>query len=55
MASKGKIGVLIEEHFDSTEFKRFNEYFPTRGYEVEYLSHLWGNKELRPGYATPPQ
>ncbi len=49
MASKGKIGVLIEEHFDQTEFKRFNEYFPTRGYEVEYLSHLWGNKELRFG------
>lgn len=49
MASKGKIGVLIEEHFDLTEFKRFNEYFPSRGYEVEYLSHLWGNKELRFG------
>jgi putative intracellular protease/amidase len=47
MASKGKIGVLIEEHFDQTEFKRFNEYFPTRGYEVEYLSNLWGNKALR--------
>ena len=49
MASKGKIGVLIEEHFDQTEFNRFNEYFPTRGYEVEYISHLWGNKELRFG------
>lgn len=49
MASKGKIGVLIEEHFDQTEFTRFNEYFPTRGYEVEYLSHLWGNKELHFG------
>ncbi len=49
MASKGKIGVLIEEHFDQTEFKRFNEYFPTRGYDVEYISHLWGNKELRFG------
>ena len=49
MASKGKIGVLIEEHFDQTEFNRFNEYFPTRGYEVEYISHLWGNKELKFG------
>lgn len=47
MAAKGKIGVLIEEHFDLTEYKRFNEYFPSRGYEVEYISHLWGNKELR--------
>jgi len=43
---KGKIGVLIEEHFDGTEFKRFNEFFPAQGYEVEYISHLWGNKEL---------
>ena len=43
MASKGKIGVIIEEHFDATEFRRFNEYFPEKGYEVEYISHLWGN------------
>jgi putative intracellular protease/amidase len=48
-ANKGKIAVLIEEHFDPTEYKRFNEYFPTRGYEVEYISHLWGHKELRFG------
>jgi protease I len=47
--SKGKIGVLIEEHFDGTEFRRFNEYFPEQGYEVEYISHLWGNKELHFG------
>ena len=47
--SKGKIGVLIEEHFDGTEFRRFNEYFPAHGYEVEYISHLWGNKQLRFG------
>ena len=39
-ATKGKIGVLIEEHFDATEYRRFNEYFPAQGYEVEYLSHL---------------
>jgi len=47
MATKGKIGVLIEDHFDPTEFRRFNEYFPKHGYEVEYLTHLWGNKELK--------
>ena len=28
----GKIGVLIEEHFDPTEYRKFNEYFPSRGY-----------------------
>ncbi len=46
---KGKIGVLIEEHFDPTEFLRFNEYFPEHGYEVEYISHLWGQPELHFG------
>jgi protease I len=44
--SKGKIGVLIEEHFDPFEFRAFNEYFPQQGYQVEYISHLWDNKEI---------
>lgn len=46
---KGKIGVLIEDHFDQTEFRRFNEFFPAHGYEVEYISHLWGNPKLEFG------
>ncbi|MCW5977348.1 MAG: DJ-1/PfpI family protein [Bryobacteraceae bacterium] len=46
---KGKIGVLIEDHFDQTEFRMFNEFFPKHGYEVEYISHLWGNPELHFG------
>lgn len=46
MQSKGKIAVLIEEHFDQTEYRFFNDYFPKQGYEVEYISHLWGNPEL---------
>jgi protease I len=49
LKSKGKIAVLIEEHFDATEYRRFNEYFPSQGYEVEYISHLWGNKSIRFG------
>jgi putative intracellular protease/amidase len=44
--SKGKIGILIEEHFDETEFRRFNEFFPAHGYEVEYLTRLWGQERL---------
>ncbi|MDJ0532139.1 MAG: DJ-1/PfpI family protein [Xenococcaceae cyanobacterium MO_207.B15] len=44
--TKGKIGVLIEEHFDDTEFRRFNEFFPANGYEVEYISHLWNQEQL---------
>ncbi|MBE9222353.1 DJ-1/PfpI family protein [Cyanobacterium stanieri LEGE 03274] len=47
--SKGKIAVIIEEHFDATEYKRFNEFFPEHGYEVEYISHLWGNESLKFG------
>lgn len=46
---KGKIGVLIEEHFDPFEFRKFNEWFPQQGYEVEYLSYLWGTSGLRFG------
>jgi len=42
----GRIGVLIEEHFDQTEFKKFNEFFPGRGYQVVYMSQLWGNPSL---------
>ena len=45
-ATKGKIGVLIEEHFDETEYRRFNQFFPENGYEVEYLSNLWGQPQL---------
>ena len=43
---KGKIGVLIEAHFDETEFRRFNEFFPAYGYEIEYMTHLWGQNQL---------
>src|ERR1700730_8792106 len=43
---KGKIGVLIEAHFDETEFRRFNEFFPAHGYEAEYITHLWGQDKL---------
>jgi len=46
---KGKIGVLIEDHFDQTEFREFNRYFPEQGYQVDYISHLWGNPELHFG------
>jgi putative intracellular protease/amidase/anti-sigma regulatory factor (Ser/Thr protein kinase) len=44
--TKGKIGVLIEAHFDETEARRFQEFFPANGYAVEYLSHLWGQAQL---------
>ena len=46
---KGKIGVIIEDHFDQTEFRLFNAHFPEYGYEVEYISHLWGQTALHFG------
>lgn len=47
--TKGKIAVLIEDHFDMTEYRMFNDFFPKQGYEVEYVSHLWGQPELHFG------
>jgi protease I len=43
---KGKIGVLIESHFDETEYDRFGDFFPQNGYAVEYISHLWKQPQL---------
>ena len=45
-ANKGKIAVAIEEHFDETEYRRFNQFFPEHGYEVEYISNLWEQPQL---------
>ncbi len=47
------IGVLIEEHFDAYEFTRFNDFLPAQGFQVEYLSHLWGQPALR--FGSNPQ
>lgn len=41
-----KVLVLIEEHYDETEFNVFNDFFPSNGIEVEYASYLWGNDSL---------
>ena len=46
MSNTKKILVLIEEHFDETEYNVFNEFFPANGYEVHYSSFLWGNDSL---------
>lgn len=41
-----KILVLIEEHYDETEFNVFNEFFPANGIAIEYASFLWSNPSL---------
>ena len=41
-----KVLVLVEEHYDETEYNVFNEYFPKHDIEIEYGSYLWGNDSL---------
>ena len=41
-----KILVLIEEHYDETEYNVFNSFFPVNGVSVDYASYLWGNDAL---------
>ena len=41
-----KILVLIEEHYDETEFNVFNSFFPAHNIAVEYASYLWGNEAI---------
>lgn len=38
---KGKIGILVESHFDETEIVKFSEFFPQHGYDLVYISRLW--------------
>jgi hypothetical protein len=41
-----KVLVLIEEHYDETEFNVFNTFFPAKGVDVDYASFLWGQPSL---------
>jgi putative intracellular protease/amidase len=44
--SNSKILVLIEEHYDETEFNVFNTFFPANNVAIEYASYLWGNEAI---------
>lgn len=48
-SSKGKVGVFIEEHFDMTEYRLFNQRIPAAGYDLQYISNLWDNSSLQFG------
>lgn len=41
-----KILVLIEEHYDETEFNVFNKFYPANSVDVDYASYLWGNEVI---------
>ncbi len=49
---KGKIAVLMESQFEYHELVHFNSFFPEQGYQVEYVSYLWGQDALT-FYASP--
>jgi putative intracellular protease/amidase len=44
--SRGKICVLIEDYFDEHCYHSFNRFFPSYGYEIEYVSYLWGLEQV---------
>ncbi|WP_435106073.1 DJ-1/PfpI family protein [Arhodomonas sp. AD133] len=43
---KGRIGVVVESHFDEIELIKFQEFFPAHGYEIVFMSYLWDKPEL---------
>ena len=46
MGKKGKIGVILESHYDEIEVQYLQERLPKEGYGVELISYLWGQKML---------
>ena len=42
-----KIGILIENRFIDQEIIYYENRFKEEGYEVEFLTRLWGNKSLK--------
>lgn len=49
MSTRGKIAVLIENQFDPDQFRRFSEFFPQHGYELEFMTYLTGRAEAHYG------
>lgn len=41
-----RVLVLIEEHYDETEYNVFNNFFPAHGVRLDYASYLWGNRSI---------
>ena len=43
---KGKIGVIVESHYDELEVQYLQKRLPKEGFEMELISALWGNSML---------
>ena len=46
VAVKGKIGVILESHYDELEVQYLQKRLPKEGFEMELISTLWGNSML---------
>jgi putative intracellular protease/amidase len=46
MARPPKIAVLLDSHYDGTETAAFQNFFPVRGFEVEFIGYLRGAAEI---------
>jgi putative intracellular protease/amidase len=47
------IAVPIEDHFDPTAFRRFNDFFTEHGYKLEYMTDLRGRTSVE--YGSNPE
>lgn len=45
MARPPKIAVLLDSHYDGTETSALQNFFPVRGFEVEFIGYLRGASE----------
>ncbi len=43
ISTKGKIGVLIESHYDELELQYLQKRLPKEGFDMELISRLWGD------------
>lgn len=44
--NKGKIGVIVESHYDELELQYLQKRLPKEGFEMELISDLWNNSML---------
>lgn len=46
MSKSNRIAVLIEQHYDHSEWEAFRTFFPAHGFTVTPVSRLWGQPQL---------
>ncbi|MCP9810132.1 DJ-1/PfpI family protein [Cyanobium sp. HWJ4-Hawea] len=46
MLKSNQIAILIEQHYDHSEWESFRTFFPSHGFSVTPVSRLWGQPKL---------